>query len=291
MRFGYGIAAAMAACLAGHAAWAQPADLPIPAATTDQYPPGVSVGSAGGMPVYVAKDGRTLYGMDMRTLLRAGADTSKYCQGECAERWEPMLAPADAKPNIIFPRGFGDRQRQQAAGAAAPAPAAPAPAASSGAVAAGAEFLQNQKAPDWTIIQGPQGPQWVYKGWHMVYVRKGEAPGSAAHEGDEHMTWNTLKYVPPVPKLTTPVNVSTAFVGGAYTLVDQEGRLLFTGSCSDDCAGWRPFAGGMASRGLGDWTVDHAADKPQWLYRGKPVFVAEGPDADDVPAGATMLRP
>jgi predicted lipoprotein with Yx(FWY)xxD motif len=265
VRFGQALTALAAILASGTAAWAQPADLPIPAATTTEYPAGVSVGKAGGVPVYVASDGRTLYGMDMRTVLRWGPDASKYCQGPCAELWEPLLAPEGSKPNIMFPRGFGSRMPEG--------------------------FLQNQKAPDWTIIEGPQGAQWVYKGWHMVYVRKGEAPGSAAHEGEDNLTWNTLKFVPPVPKLTAPVNVSTAFVDGAYALVDNEGRLLYTGDCHGDCAVWRPFAGGMASRGVGDWTVSRNADSAQWLYRGKPAFVAQGSSVADLPAGAAVLRP
>ena len=285
MKAGLVVTAVAAAFLAAGAVRAQPADLPISPAAAGVYPPGVAIGSADGIPVYVDGAGRTLYGMDMRMLLRAGAEPSKYCQGECARHWLPMLAPAGAKPNILFPRGFGDRQRQQvAAGGGQAAP-------SSGAAASGTEFIQNQKAADWTIIEGPQGPQWVYKGWHMVYVRGDEAPGSAAHEGDENMVWNTLKYVPPVPRLTAPVNVSTAFVEGAYALVDNEGRLLFTGTCGSDCADWRPFPGGMASRGLGDWAVSREADRPQWLYRGKPVFVASGSTPDDMPANAAVLRP
>lgn len=267
MKAGHAIAAVVAALISGSAALAQPADLPIPAATTADYPPGVKIGKAGGVPVYVDDKGRTLYGMDMRTLIRAGADASKYCQAACAERWEPVLAPAGTKPNVLFPQGFGSR---------APTPEG---------------FIQNQKAPDWSIIEGPQGPQWVYKGWHMVFTRKGEAPGSAAHEGDENMVWNTLKFVPPVPKVTAPVSVSTAFVDGAYALVDAEGRLLFTGTCAQDCASWRPFAGGMASRGLGEWTVSRDGDRPQWLYRGKPAYIAQGPTSADLPAGATVLRP
>lgn len=270
VRAGLAIAAVVAAFLSGAGAHAQPADLPIAAATTSEYPPGVSVGSAGGLPVYVARDGRTLYGMDMRTLLRFGADPSQYCQADCAERWEPLLAPADAKPNVRYPTSANPSAQERGT----------------------QEYFANQKAPDWTIIRGPQGPQWVYKGWHMVFVRKGEAPGSAAHEGEDNRTWNTLKFVPPVPKLTAPVNVSTAFVDGAYALVDDKGRLLFTGSCAGaDCAGWRAFTGGMASRGLGEWTVGRAADSPQWSYRGKPVFVAEGASPGDMPAGAALLRP
>jgi predicted lipoprotein with Yx(FWY)xxD motif len=274
VKAGHAIAAVAAVLISGEAAFAQPADLPIPAATTTVYPPGVQIGSAGGVPVYADRQGRTLYGMDMRTLVRGGADTSKYCRDACLEAWEPLLAPAGAQPNVMYPAGYGDRRKPPAGPGGKPV-----------------EFIQNQKAPDWTIIEGPQGPQWVYKGWHMVFARKGEAPGSAAHDGDENMVWNTLKYVPPVPKLAAPVNVSTAFVDGAYALVDPEGRLLFTGSCADDCAAWRPFAGGMASRGLGDWAVSREADRPQWLYRGKPAFVAQGSSPADLPAGATVLRP
>jgi predicted lipoprotein with Yx(FWY)xxD motif len=266
-----------AALLSGTAAWAQPADLPIPAATTAVYPPGVSVGSAGGVPVYTDAKGRTLYGMDMRVLLRAGADTSQHCQAACTAEWEPLLAPAGSTPNISFPLGFGDRRPAGAAGGARPDPLA--------------EMARNQKAPDWTIIQGPLGPQWVYKGWHMVFVRKGDQPGSAAYDGAENMTWNTLKYVPPVPKVVGPVNVSTAFVDGAYALVGKDGRLLFSGSCGHDCAGWHPFTGPLASAGVGDWAVSRDTDAPQWLYRGQPVFIAQGATTADMPVGAKVLRP
>lgn len=262
MKAGIAIAAIAAALLSSTMAGAQPADLPIPPAKTDEYPPGVAVGKAG-MPVYVARDGRTLYGMDMRTLLREGPNPAQYCQGACAEAWEPLLAPADAKPNVIYP--VANR----------PNPG----------------FIQNQNAPDWTIIKGPQGPQWVYKGWHMVFVRKGEAPGSAAHEGAEDRRWNTLKFVPPVPSVTAPVNIGPAFVDGGYALVDERGRLLFTGKCARDCATWRPLAGGMASRGIGEWTVSTAGDSPQWLYRGKPVFVAAGASLGEMPPGGAVLRP
>lgn len=276
MKFGHATAAVLVGLLASAPVLAQPVDLPIPAATTAEYPPGVSVGRAGGIPVYVDAQGRTLYGMDMRVLLRAGADTSQYCQAACTAVWEPLLAPAGAKPNIAFPQGFGDRR----------------PAAPGGARAdPQAEMARNQKAPDWTIIAGPQGPQWVYKGWHMVFVRKDDKPGSAAYDGTENMAWNTLKYVPPVPKVVTPVNVSTTFVDGGYALIDQKGRLLFSGSCGNDCAGWRPFTGPLASAGVGDWAVSRDTDAPQWLYRGQPVFVAQGAAIADIPAGAKVLRP
>jgi predicted lipoprotein with Yx(FWY)xxD motif len=281
VKFGHAIAAMAATLLSGGVARAQPADLPIPAATTANYPLGVKIESAGGIPVYADMQGRTLYGMDMRVLLRAGADPAQYCKDACAQVWEPLLAPPDSKPNIMFPAGFGDRRgRPRAPGQTGAAVADPE-----------VQMIQNQKAPDWTIIAGPQGPQWVYKGWHMVYVHKGDKPGAATYEGADNMTWNTLKYVPPVPKVAAPLNVATAFIDGSYALVDKDGRLLFTGSCSQDCAGWRPFSGPMASGGLGEWAVSRDTDSPQWLYRGKPVFVAQGPGIADLPTGAAVLRP
>jgi predicted lipoprotein with Yx(FWY)xxD motif len=100
-------ALALSAVLVVPAAHAQPVDLPIPAATTDQYPPGVTVKQTSKGPVYADAQGHTLYGMDMRTLVRWSADAAQYCQAQCAETWQAVLAPPDAKPNVLFPRGFG----------------------------------------------------------------------------------------------------------------------------------------------------------------------------------------
>ena len=85
---------------------AQPADLPIPAARTSEYPAGISVRQTRAGPVYADARGRTLYGLDMRTVLRWSPDASQFCKDRCPD-WEPLLAPADAKPTIMFPRGFG----------------------------------------------------------------------------------------------------------------------------------------------------------------------------------------
>ena len=251
---------------------AQPADLPIPPATTDQYPPGVTVRQTTAGPVYADAAGRTLYGMDMRTLVRWNPDPAQFCQNACADSWTPLLAPAGSKPNIVFPRGSGERPR-----------------GNMNAVPTG--FIPPQSAPDWTIIAGPQGPQWVYKGWHIVYARKGDQPGSTAHEGADQRTWNTLKYVPPVPKLAAPSNVAPLFADGAYALADKTGRVLFTGTCAKDCAGWTPLAAPMASRGFGDWTVSLAGDTPQWVWRGKPVYVGQEDNPLQAPKNGTVLRP
>jgi len=248
-------------------ALAQPADLPIPAATTDTYPPGVKVLKTATGAVYANARGLVLYGMDMRTLIRWAPNPALYCVDQCAKEWEPLLAPAGTKPNIEYPRGFGGPQATVPAG-----------------------FVQPQKAPDWTVIAGPSGPQWVYKGWHLVYVRKGGKPEATTWDGADKLTWNTLKFVPPVPVIAAPPSVSTAFTAGAYALTDKDGRLLFTGKCADPCA-WTPLGAGMASRGVSDWTVSDKGDHPQWLFRGQPVWVSAEATAASVPAGGAVLRP
>lgn len=276
-------AAIGAGLLASAAAHAQPADLPVPPARTADYPPGVKVARASVGPVYVDRQGRTLYGMDMRTLLRFGPDPAQYCTGPCAEKWEPLLAPAGAAPNIRFPGDYGNllyaRLRQGEAPGRRPRPELP------------EGFHDAQKAPDWTIIQGPQGPQWVYKGWHLVYTRRGDARHATTHDGEEAMVWNALRFVPPVPQIIAPTNVATRFVAGAHVLADKEGRLLYTGKCHADCGAWRPFGAGMASQAVGQWTVNLSADAPQWAFRGKPVFVSDDGEAASLPAGAAMLKP
>jgi predicted lipoprotein with Yx(FWY)xxD motif len=262
---------------------AQPVDLPIPAAQADPLPPGVKVRSTDHGPVYADPRGMTLYGMDMRTLIRWGPNPALYCHDACAAQWEPLLAPPGSRPNIRFPAGFGEAPASATAGAQA--------RRRPGEEILPPGFVSAQKAPDWTIIDGPQGPQWVYKGWHVVYTRKGDQPGSTRFDGADDFTWNTLKYVPPKPHVDTPFSSTVVLISGAYALADDKGRVLFTGRCRSDCEQWRPLAGGMASRGMGDWTVSHAADQPQWFYRGRPVFVSQEDDPTQAPAGGTVLRP
>ncbi|MBW8785593.1 MAG: hypothetical protein JF593_13310 [Novosphingobium sp.] len=287
------LALTVAVPVAGHA---QPADLPIQPATTDKYPAGIKVVKTPAGAVYVDSHGRTLYGMDMRVLLRAGPDPSQHCDAECTKTWEPLLATG-MQPNIRFPGGG-----RGGAAAAAPRPAAPAAAGGqkSGQSAADERvaaffnpatptgYFTQQSAPDWTVIDGPQGPQWVYKGWHMVFVRKGDKPGSTAFDGAEDKTWNTLKFMPPVPKLTAPGGVQPIPLDGGYVLADKQGRVLFT--CTKACPG-EPLGGGMASAPLGDWSVSRTTDRPQWTYRGKPVFASLEADPKTAPAAAQVLRP
>jgi predicted lipoprotein with Yx(FWY)xxD motif len=295
------------------AAHAQPIDIPVPAATTTEFPAGVSVAKVKDGQVYVGFDGRTLYGMDMRMVARWSVDTSKYCAERCQE-WEPLLAPAGAKVNLTMFRGF--RGPPGAAGAprpgatpttgavpgaalgaggiARPAEAGPSPAqlaAFYGMGGAPAGMYTQQNAPDWTVVDGPAGPQYVYKGYNLVYVRKGDKPHAAAFDGADGQIWNTLKFIPPVPKLTAPGGVGATFVKDVYVLTDKDGKLLYTGRCGKDCVSWTPLAAGVASLGVGEWTVDRSTDRPQWRYRGKPVFVASDDRLAGLPRSTVALRP
>lgn len=274
-------------CLAvAQAALAQPADLPIAPARTDNYPAGFKVIRTKDGPIFATRKGHTLYGMDLRTLIAFGPNPALYCKEECQKDWEPILAPPGTKPNIAYPQGFGG-------------PPPPAGQASRLATPASnnsdlnADGLYNtQRAPDWTVIQGASGPQWVYKSWHLVFIRKGESPSSTAYDGDGDHTWNTLKFIPPVPKITAPQSVATAFYQGDYVFTSKDGRALFTGSCRKNCADWAPLAAPAAGHGLGEWTVSRSGDTPQWFYRGKPVFVGNEIDAaSPIPANGKVLRP
>jgi predicted lipoprotein with Yx(FWY)xxD motif len=264
------LAVVLAATVPVVAAWAQPTDIPLPAATTTEFPAGISVANVPSGKVYVDAQGRTLYGMDMRMVVRWSIDTTKYCQDRCPE-WEPLLAPAGTKPNLSTLRYR---------------PGAP----RAGTPSVRGTYSQTD-APDWTVVDGPAGPQYVYKGYNMVYVRKGDKPRSTQFEGADGQIWNTLKFIPPVPKLTAPGGVGSVFAKDAYLLTDKDGRLLYTGRCGKDCVGWEPLAAGAASQGLGDWTVDRTGDRPQWLYRGKSVFVASDDNLDNLPRATVALRP
>lgn len=244
---------------------AQPADFPIAAADGNALPPGVRARQVQGSAVYTDAHGDVLYGMDMRTVLRWSPDPAKFCGETCSRDWQPLSAPAGATVNIRYPGGFEKASADDG-------------------------FVDPRKAPDWTVIQGVQGPQWVYKGWHLVFTRREGSRTSTAFDGADGMTWNTLKYVPPSPKIDAPGAVGTAFVDGAYAFTDKEGRVLFTGKCGDGCT-WHPLPAPMASSGLSDWKVSLSGDEPEWTVQGKRVFVSNESDPHAVPPGGKILRP
>lgn len=248
---------------------AQASDMKIPAAASDRFPDGISVQQVKDGKVYVDRRGLTLYGMDVRAVTGRTGRPFVFCSGPCLDAWEPLLALPGSTPMPIPPMFGGPRAQE----------GDPPPAKGDG---------------DWSVVQGPTGPQWAYKRVHLVFTRKGDRPGSTVHDGDDGYTWNTLKYVPPQPELTAPPNVEARFVEGAYVLTDSQGNLLFSAKgkdCAATCANWQAFASGMARRGMGDWGVRQGEDHAQWVYRGKPVYRIRSSAPADIPAEGTLLNP
>lgn len=242
--------------------WAQAADLDIPVAAADHFPRGISVKAR----VYTDRRGLTLYGMDMRAATGRTGQPALYCSGDCLTQWEPLLAPRGA-PISPLPRAFGGPRQE--------APVVEPASANS----------------DWTVMEGPAGPQWVYKKVHLVFTRKDARPGSTEHDGADSYLWNSLKYLPPPPKLVAPPDVTARLADGAYVLADAQGNWLFSpksADCADPC-GWRPHSTGMARGSVGQWSVRQTADFAQWIYRGKPVYRAA--PRQPVPADGVALTP
>jgi predicted lipoprotein with Yx(FWY)xxD motif len=270
-RRAFALLAALACNIGFASAYAQPADLPIAPANSAKLPDGISVNRKIPTPVYTDSRGRTLYGLDMRTVLRWSPDPSKYCSDECLTLWEPIHAPKGSVANIGFPGAPSDSPAK-----ADPSPDIPA-------------LVENRSAPDWTIIDGPTGPQWVYKGWHMVFTRRGDKKGSIAFDGADGMTWNTLKFVPAPPELVAPAGIAVVLFQGNYIFADKTGNLLFTGTCTDRCDGWSPLPAGLANQGIGKWQVLRNHDVATWSFGGAQVYRSDQTGA--VPTGATLLRP
>jgi predicted lipoprotein with Yx(FWY)xxD motif len=144
----------------------------------------------------------------------------------------------------------------------------------------------------WKVVEGAQGPQWSYKGNPVFTYIQDKAPGSTAGDGYEDL-WKALVYVPPAPSVVAPASVTVVFVEGAYIMADRQGRALFTtkagGVCGAACA--QPLVAGMANQPIGDWTLSRDGDRPQWTYRGKPVYVSPDEERTRVPAVGIGLRP
>ena len=146
-----------------------------------------------------------------------------------------------------------------------------------------------QPLGDWKVIDGAQGAQWSYKGNPVFTYIKDDAPGSTAGDGYEDL-WKVLAYIPPAPTIVAPASVTVAYVEGHYIMTDREGRALFTtkDKCSAACE--QPLLAGMASQPVGDWKVARDGDRPQWTYRGKPVYVTRDERRTRVPDEGVALR-
>jgi predicted lipoprotein with Yx(FWY)xxD motif len=145
----------------------------------------------------------------------------------------------------------------------------------------------------WKVVDGAQGPQWSSKGNPVFTYANDTAPGSTAGDGYDDL-WTAIAYIPPLPKLIAPANVTAVLADGDYIMADSQGHPLYTSKTSDTCntpCTWLPLAAGMASQGLGQWSVFRDGDRPQWAYRGKLVYVSQEEDPTRVPPAGIVLRP
>ena len=144
----------------------------------------------------------------------------------------------------------------------------------------------------WKVALAAQGPQWTYMNDLVFTYNADSAPGDMAGNGYEDM-WSVIAHIPPAPKLAAPASVTPRYVDAHYILADPDGRALFTanGSCDARCTTWSPFAAGMAARDIADWTVQRGGDRPQWAYRGKPVYVSQEDIAGHAPPQGSVLLP
>jgi predicted lipoprotein with Yx(FWY)xxD motif len=146
----------------------------------------------------------------------------------------------------------------------------------------------------WTLVEGVQGRQWAYKG-ELVFTFNGDTrPGAVGGNDLDNHFWSIIRFTPPAPRFTAPADVTAALKGGDFVLTDDKGRVLYTRDDRDgdtSPADLLPFAAGMASRPVGDWTINRTTDRAQWLYRGKLVYVSELAETLGVPSGSTLVRP
>jgi predicted lipoprotein with Yx(FWY)xxD motif len=147
----------------------------------------------------------------------------------------------------------------------------------------------------WHVVDGVEGPQWAY-GEYPVFTSTGDKrPGEFRGHEFEDMFF-AINYVPPVPQVTAPSGIAPLLVQHrSYVLADPQGRPLYAYASIKDCKSMCdqlvPFESGMASRNVGDWSVDRSADRAQWKYRGKLVFVAQTDNRSDILDPAAVVRP
>jgi predicted lipoprotein with Yx(FWY)xxD motif len=255
---------AVATALLAMPAAAQPLERAPSPALSPELPAGISIGKTAVGTVYADAHGRTLYGLDTVPLVVETRTPDAWCSGPCAEVWLPVAPP----PGL---------------------PAAPPALMRLRALRGG-----GLSGPDWSVAEGAHGPQLMFKGSNLVFVRKGDKPGSVAWNGAENALWNVLRYIPPAPKVLAPTGVAPVLVKDGYVLAEGGKHILYTLGrafrCIAPCATPAPFRAGFVGHGVGVWTVSRDGDFAQWEYRGKPVFVGSS-DVASVPAGAAILRP
>lgn len=144
----------------------------------------------------------------------------------------------------------------------------------------------------WTIVTAAEGPQWAYRGNPVFTYVEDKNPEDARGQGYQNF-WRVIAHVPARPKLVAPKPVDVTFHRGAFLFTDGSRHLLYVDGrpCALTCDERLPLAAGMISARVGEWSVVTREDRPQWAYRGKPVFVSKAVTPADLEEGQTILMP
>ncbi len=250
-RFSLSIAAGLFA-LAAIAGLAQAVEI----VTRPVLPAEVTIVDTPNGPVLATKDGMTLYKTFPHMAgwghAKDQAEVVGQCVYQCPTEYPPYKASADAKP-----------------------------------------------VGDFTIVKAADGGrQWAYKGVALLTFKYDVKPGNTI--GEDTYAFNGPRVpvgeaawveseiapqqpapLPPPTKMLPPGMIVQGGISGNRFYADAAGYTLYTydagakgGACTGMClVGWKPFAAGALSRGMGDWGVLSNEDGTrQWAYKGKPIY-------------------
>jgi predicted lipoprotein with Yx(FWY)xxD motif len=242
-------------------AWAT--DIAVRPAT----PPDIAIADLPQGPVFVTKDGMTIY----KKLPEVGgwghakkqADVVGSCVYQCASEYPPLKAPADAQPIGDFTIITGADGVRQWAYKQVPL-----------------QTFTYDRHPGDTLgedtfaFNGPRVPfgeaAWLESDIPPAKPKDPPAPTAA---------------IPPGVTIQAGMGGSRFFANGAgLTLYVHNGKADPDG-CKDCGEEWRPLAAGAIARGVGDWSVIAREDGTRrWAYKGQAVFTYA---KDDTPGEPT----
>jgi predicted lipoprotein with Yx(FWY)xxD motif len=226
-------------------------------------PPDIAIADLPQGPVFVTKDGMTIY----KHLPNVGgwghaksqADVIGSCVYQCPADWPPLKAAADAKPVGDFTIvANADGTRQWAYKGVA------------------LQTFAYDRHPGDTLgedtyaFNGPRVPI-----GEAAWVESDIAPARPAE--------------PPKPTTDIPpgVTVQSGMAGNRF-FANAVGLTLYVNdgkSCGDYGDEWRPLPASALARGIGDWSVIAAEDGTRlWAYEGKAVYTYAKDDKPGEPA-------
>jgi len=149
-------------------------------------------------------------------------------------------------------------------------------------------------AGDWTIVIRDDGSkQWAYKGKPLYGFTGDHAPGDLGGQGGD---WKAVMIAPVF--MPADIAIKTTDYGPTFTTAD--GRTLYMeisffynagangtprhqtspapSACAGECAEhWAPLIAPADAKTAGDWsTVMRDDGKPQWAWKGHPLFLYGG---------------